>query len=157
MLEVGSWEGASTLWFIRNVLNGNDSRITCVDTWHGGGGMPNIEDDSVYDTFKKNLGLFDYRVDIIRMRSEDALPRLLPVSFDVIYIDGSHYASDVLSDSVLAWRLLKKEGLMIWDDYLYEVDDLLLMPRMAINSFLCCYERQHKMMGLGYQVCVKKV
>ena len=37
--------------------------------------------------------------------------------FDLIYIDGSHSAKDVLLDSLLAWRLLRPGGAMVWDDY----------------------------------------
>ena len=37
--------------------------------------------------------------------------------FDLVYIDGSHSAKDVLLDSLLAWRLLRPGGAMIWDDY----------------------------------------
>ena len=33
----------------------------------------------------------------------------------VIYIDGSHQPQDVLTDAVMAWKLLKKEGIMILD------------------------------------------
>src|SRR5689334_22074915 len=36
---------------------------------------------------------------------------------DVIYVDGSHARNDVIVDSILAWRLLRPDGLMIWDDY----------------------------------------
>ena len=36
--------------------------------------------------------------------------------YDIIYIDGSHEARDVLEDAVLAYRLLKIGGLLIFDD-----------------------------------------
>ena len=38
-------------------------------------------------------------------------------NFDLIYIDASHYAPDVLSDAVLAFKLLKPGGILIFDDY----------------------------------------
>ena len=37
--------------------------------------------------------------------------------YDYIYIDGSHMPKWVLIDAVLSWDLLKKGGLMIFDDY----------------------------------------
>ena len=44
--------------------------------------------------------------------------RRLPLeSFDIIYIDGSHAVNDVLEDAVLSFRLLKPEGILIFDDY----------------------------------------
>lgn len=33
----------------------------------------------------------------------------------VVYIDGSHDASDVLTDAVMAWKLLAQGGIMILD------------------------------------------
>lgn len=33
----------------------------------------------------------------------------------VIYIDGSHHPQDVLTDAVMAWKLLKTEGILILD------------------------------------------
>lgn len=37
------------------------------------------------------------------------------VCLQVVYIDGSHWAKDVLTDAVMAWRLLKEGGVMILD------------------------------------------
>jgi len=39
--------------------------------------------------------------------------------FDFMYIDGSHKCIDVYNDCVLAWRILRKGGLMVLDDYHY--------------------------------------
>ena len=33
----------------------------------------------------------------------------------VIYVDGSHVPQDVLTDAVMAWKLLKQGGIMILD------------------------------------------
>ena len=33
--------------------------------------------------------------------------------FDIIFIDASHEANDVILDAVLSWRLLKVEGILI--------------------------------------------
>ena len=39
-------------------------------------------------------------------------------SFDFIYIDPSHQAPDILTDAVLAFKLLRLSGVMVFDDYL---------------------------------------
>ena len=41
--------------------------------------------------------------------------------FDFIYIDGSHIAKDVLTDACMAWPLLMPKGLMVFDDYMWEI------------------------------------
>ena len=33
ILEIGSFEGKSTIWFLDNILNNENSTITCVDPW----------------------------------------------------------------------------------------------------------------------------
>ena len=33
ILEIGSFEGKSTVWFLENILQNKNSTITCVDPW----------------------------------------------------------------------------------------------------------------------------
>jgi predicted O-methyltransferase YrrM len=65
--------------------------------------------------------------------------------FDMVYIDGSHETPDVLADAVLAYQLLRIGGLMIFDDYVWGAGastEPLLTPKLAIDSFLNCYQRK---------------
>ena len=90
-------------------------------------------------------------------RSEDILPGLVPSSMDIVYVDGSHRACDVLMDGVLAWRLLKPGGVMIFDDYLWEPDFLpSRRPQMAIDLFLEMFVDQYTLLGKHYQVAIRK-
>ena len=60
------------------------------------------------------------KVRAIRGDSASALASLLPTassSFDFIYVDGSHRASEVFLDVSLSFRLLKRGGIMLLDDY----------------------------------------
>lgn len=82
-----------------------------------------------------------------------------PPLFDFIYIDGSHKACDVLSDSVLAWPLLRPEGVLIWDDYEWTPlmsKGPLHEPKLAIDAFLSCYADQYRVISKGYQVAIEK-
>ncbi len=61
-------------------------------------------------------------------------------SFDSIYIDGSHEATDVIADAILAFELLRKGGIIAFDDYLWggpvpQQRDLLSTPKIAIDTF----------------------
>lgn len=170
-LEVGSYEGQSAIWFCRNILTAFDSRLLCVDTWHGGEDMPVVEDDSLLDRFRKNTAQWSSQIDIMQERSDVALPMLHADTFDFAYIDGSHTASSVLSDSVLVWRLVKPGGIVIWDDYLWELPlesyptpltpqqkekAELLRPKMAIDAFLACYQGKYELIAKEWQTCVRK-
>lgn len=52
------------------------------------------------------------------MRSDEGLIQLSQekLRFDLIYVDASHVAIDVLQDAVVCWRLLEVEGILIFDD-----------------------------------------
>jgi hypothetical protein len=93
-LEVGSFEGRSALWFLENVLTDPTSTLTCVDIWVG----------PYEKTFDENIKAYGRprKVIKIKSRSDEALRKLVPKSFDFIYIDGSHEAKDVLVDAVMA-------------------------------------------------------
>ena len=71
--------------------------------------------------------------------------------FDLIYIDGSHTAPDVLTDAVLAFQLLRVGGVMIFDDYLWSMEaplyvDPLNMPKPAIDAFTMIFMRKVRVM-----------
>ena len=60
--------------------------------------------------------------------------------FDFIYVDGSHQAPDVLFDAVMSFKLLRKNGVIAFDDYLWFENlphgkDLNRCPKPAIDAF----------------------
>jgi predicted O-methyltransferase YrrM len=53
---------------------------------------------------------------IIRGKSNEALHFLKPNTFDLVYIDGSHYYEEVFSDIKNAINLVKNGGIICGDD-----------------------------------------
>lgn len=53
-LEIGSFEGRSTVWIIENMMNPGDW-IDCVDTWEGGEEHSNSEMDGAEERFLHNI------------------------------------------------------------------------------------------------------
>lgn len=122
-LEIGAWEGRSTLWMLENILTGEGSTIVALDAW---------EDREAYEArFDGNITVSDYdeRVRKIKGYSQEQLPLLPPESFDLIYIDGCHETTCVYLDTVYSWRLLRPGGYMVWDDY-------GLSPKFVLPQFL---------------------
>lgn len=120
-LEIGSFEGRSTVWLLENILTHPTARIDCVDTFEGSAEHVLMDLDLVglLKRFLSNTEPYREKVSVFRGASQhvlrDGWRELGP--YDVIYIDGSHKTADVLEDAVLSFRLLKVGGLMIFDDY----------------------------------------
>ena len=61
----------------------------------------------------------------MKARSLDVLASLLADgrsagTFDVAYVDGSHAARDVIGDGVMCWELLRRGGVVVFDDYRWD-------------------------------------
>jgi predicted O-methyltransferase YrrM len=162
ILEIGSWEGRSALFFLNYLPL---SRIVCIDPFAG-----NVEHhlDPYFAKlalkseaqFDSNLDGFSDRVEKIAAGSTTALPELGIVGrrFDLAYIDGSHMAVDVYRDAVLTWSLIERGGLVIFDDYEWELMDTELeRPRCGINAFLAAIAGQYREVNRAYQITIAKL
>ncbi len=149
-LEVGVFEGQSFLWMFENVLTHPGSRATAVDVFFFEG---------LEDRFRENLeraGVAD-RVTVIKAFSNEALRPLEPNSFDVIYIDGSHTAANVLRDGVLAWDLLKVGGILIFDDYgLRPRFPSEIRPGPMIDAIVTAFGKEADLLSRGWQLVLRK-
>ena len=96
----------------------------------------------------------------MKKSSAVALPLLLSkgITFDIIFIDASHVAKDVLFDGVLCMNMLKENGVLIFDDYLWtKLKPAIFTPKPAIDSIMKIYEPEIEVLYSGYQVILKKV
>jgi cephalosporin hydroxylase len=171
-LEVGVWEGRATCFVIDRCAGAGPMEVHCVDTWAGGvehdpAGMADVE-----RRFDANVaraaGRAAHPVQVHKHKapSAEALVRLLAEGraerFDLIYLDGSHQAPDVLTDAVLAFRLLKVGGVLIFDDYLWSMEepgrqDFYNMPKPAIDAFLNIFQRKVDVLSTPlYQIYTRK-
>ena len=157
VLEIGSFEGASACYLINQCEA--DLELHCIDTWEGGAEHKRVGLDmtAVEHRFRQNTSLAASRsAHLIKIfphkgRSDDELAALITAGFrehfDMIYIDGSHFAHDVLSDAVLSFPLLKVGGHVFFDDYLWLGIggglDPLNGPKPGVDAFLNIFH--HKM------------
>lgn len=145
VLEIGSFEGRSAIWFIENLLTGKDSKIICVDTFEGSleHEEMGIVNDSLRKKFDENMREYRGKYRVLMGKSQDILrTREFDNKIDIVYIDGSHRAPHVLIDACLTFLMLKRGGVMIFDDYTwnynrYPVEDT---PRVAIDAILTCFK-----------------
>jgi glycosyltransferase involved in cell wall biosynthesis/predicted O-methyltransferase YrrM len=158
-LEIGSFEGRSACWFLQNILTHPTSTLCCVDTFEGSAEHAGLDLSKLYDRFQENIRPFASRVRVFREPSIKALSRLQqePVRFDVIYVDGSHMAVDVLTDAALSFSLLKVNGLLIFDDYGFPLGKTEWeKPKVAIDAFLKVFGQKCELVHQGYQLVVRK-
>ena len=162
-LEIGVLEGRATCWLLTNILTHSTSRIVCMDTFEGSMehqvGKPRSVDrlDSLQERFLRNISPFKSKVKVQMGRSQELLRKHRLYSFDFVYVDGSHRSCDVLEDAILAFRLLKAGGILIFDDYDWDLYvGTLNNPRAGIDSFLEIFADQYSVISKGYQVALRK-
>jgi predicted O-methyltransferase YrrM len=162
-LEIGSYEGRSTVWLLENIMTHETARIDCVDTFAGSveHHISQVDMAGVEKRFDHNITVSGAasKVTKIKAPSREALRQLSFDTYDLVYVDGSHRASDVLEDAVLAFPLLKSGGMLIFDDYDWERSDLpepLDWPRPGIDAFLAVYAREYDLVHKAHQVFLKK-
>jgi predicted O-methyltransferase YrrM len=166
-LEIGSFEGRSTVWIVENMME-DGGEIYCIDTWEGGEEHSKEDMSPAEDNFRHNRRLLmdkyaDRHITIDKGTSLECLAGWLIPSvvskelFDFVYIDGSHKAPDVLTDACMAWPLLKVEGLMVFDDYMWgNPRDALHRPKIAIDAFTNIFGETAEVVHMGYQLIVRK-
>jgi len=152
VLEVGSFEGRSALWFLENILTHPTSSMTCVDIWSG-------DFEKIFDA---NIRTYGHPQKVVKIKgsSEEVLRGLQIGRFDFIYIDGSHIAKNVLVDAILGWGLLKPGDIIIFDDYNWGGFKSWVVPhstpKRAVNAFLDVFGPYVEVMHQDYQLALRK-
>jgi hypothetical protein len=156
-LQIGAYTGDASVWILDNILTDPSSTLTDIDTWEGSDEQEHkaisFSDVQVYYTQRteKYNNLLS-----IRSKSEYALPNLKE-TYDFIYIDGDHTAKGVRDDAESAWGILKPNGILAFDDYMWGQDlPLHLTPKPAIDSFLDKYTGSYELLTKEYQVWLVK-
>lgn len=152
ILEIGCYEGRSTLWFLEKM----SANVTVVDTFQGDDQQKHMGvDQNFKGRFLSNVEPYRSRVTVIEGKSQDILPTLKD-KFDLIYIDGSHLEEDVYADGVNSYRLLNEGGYLVFDDYQMFYDDgaKQYRPKNAIDRFMA--EFKMEVIHAGWQMILRK-
>ena len=155
-LEVGCYEGLSSFYVLSEYKSVN---AFFLDIWD----MPNPNSITLSHNFKliekafdQNLSGFDFK----KMKNDSVISmrKLLKenVHFDFIYIDGSHNGEDILSDAIEAFKILKVNGLMFFDDFLQHDHNRILQSYVGIDKFLSLYSDYLKIEYFQNNLVVRK-
>ena len=154
ILEIGSYEGLSTVFFLSILKN---SKIYCVDPFIDFEENKNKDFNKVFNNFEHNTKKFQSRIRLSKSTSDDFFRKGVNEKFDLIYIDGNHHADNVYKDSTNSFNLLNKGGLMIFDDFLWDYyEDINFNPIGGIKRFLSENFYKLKIISIGYQIAIQK-
>lgn len=154
ILEIGSFEGNSSMFFARNLRN---TKIFCVDSWIGTEEYKDLSFKSLEKNFDENIKEYS---NIYKFKcTSDEFFKNNKISFDLIYIDGYHKAEQVIKDFKNSWQFLNKEGIVIFDDYIWKFfDNMKDNPCFAINLCLNELRNQYKVLKVtNSQLFIKKI
>lgn len=158
-LEIGTFYGANLLSVANTYGLHNDSKLYCVDPWEDYNDYSEYKNQqsSIYNTFISNVENSGVKGKIVINRgfSNVEIPKFQDDFFDIIYIDGNHEPEYVMEDAVLCFRKLRKNGIMIFDDYGWGGPDL---TQRGIDGFIRGYHKRIQVLGeRNTQVFIRKL
>lgn len=173
ILEIGSYEGRASCFMIEKCAAERPLELHCIDSWQGGVEHDRAAMSDVERRFDRNIelarGKATQPVEFLKHKSLshpamiDLLAKGRQEYFDLVYVDGSHQAPDVLLDALLGFKLAKVGGLLVFDDYLWSMEgkgqqDFYNMPKPAIDAFVNIFQRKVIVLGAPlYQLYVQKI
>lgn len=166
-LELGCWKGESALWFMEHVTTHETSSLITIDTFEGSAEhkLAGIDCTRNEAEARARLAPFGQRAQICTGPTAfwlKELPRPTrrgahAEQVDFVYVDADHSAQSVLRDAVMSFELLKVGGVLIFDDYRWEImEQEIDRPKMAIDAFIAAYGRSCEVIGKGWQVAVRR-
>ena len=144
-LQLGAFTGDASVWLLENILTGQGSRLTDVDTWQGSDEVDHksMDFDDVFVTYCKKVDRFD-NVSHFKTKTMDFFfdrKNFMEDGFDFIYVDADHTTVGVLLDAELSWPLLKSGGIMAFDDLTWGAD---LPPSQSPKAGILLFAERHK-------------
>jgi predicted O-methyltransferase YrrM len=170
ILELGCFKGEMSKWFSDNLLNHTESKLYCVDTWEGSveyktnfNNVKKTFKNNIETTFKKNIKNSKHptKIKTYKATTTDFFVKFLATNkkpiFDLIYIDASHDARNVIMDAILSFKVLKVGGYIVFDDYEWDkMPENYERPKIAIIAFNHMFRDNIKITHKGYKMIVQK-
>ena len=157
ILEIGCFEGLSSVFFADNFLSNENSTLTCVDPFltisnnDHGMFLQNGEENN----FEYNTTICKNSEKIIKHKiTSDNFFAQNNKTYNFIYIDGCHEIDYIKRDMENSFSILETNGIMWMDDYL---GGDRIQIKNAMNEFLEQYNGQYELIYKGYQLALKKL
>lgn len=148
MLEIGSFEGQSTCFFLDKFCTNPASTLVAVDPFQD----KNKVVSQIYRTFLQNVSKSSRLLQLKCIREfSDKFFAANKRRFDFIYVDGSHEPMDVVNDVSCAIACAKKGGIVWIDDYILNPSITFAVDKAigrAVDSHSIEIIHQGKQLGL---------
>ena len=157
ILEIGCFEGLSSVFFADNLLDNSGATLTCVDPF-----MSIENNDHARFLQNKEEDAFDYNISVCKNSNKITVYKITSDSFfetnnkkfNFIYIDGCHETDFIKRDMENAFQVLEPNGIMWMDDY-SGGDGIQIKNTM--NEFLEKYKGRYIIIHIGYQLAIRKI
>ena len=156
ILEIGCFEGLSSVFFADNFLDNLNSSLTCVDPFL----TINNNDHKQFLQNNEEMN-FDFNISICKKSDRITINKITSdiffennnQTYNFIYIDGCHEPDFIKRDMENSFNILEKNGIMWMDDY-GGGDGIQIKNTM--DTFLQKYNGQYELIFKGYQLAIKK-
>ena len=160
-LQLGAFTGDASVWMATNILSDiHKHRLFDVDTWRGSDepDHKNMDFNDVYETYiakvKPTHLVTAYRMTTVEFLTSD---KCRFGNYDFIYIDADHTTVGVLLDAELSWPVLKRGGIMAFDDYEWGSNlPMHLRAKPGIDLFMLRHEGEYELLTKNQQVWIRK-
>lgn len=153
ILEIGSYEGLSSVFFADNLLDDPESSLVCVDPFllFDNNDHKELLQNSQEENFDYNIKTCNNsdKITVFKITS-DAYFTINTKTFNLIYVDGCHEPDYITRDLENAFAILENDGVMWIDDY--DGDQ----TRETIDLFLTKYSHYYDVIHRGYQLAIQK-
>jgi hypothetical protein len=155
VLEIGSYEGLSSVFFADNFLEREGSSLTCVDPFLR---IPNNDhadylQNNQERSFDINITRCDNsnKIKVFKITSDEFFANNKK-KFNLIYIDGCHEPEFISRDMENAFKCLDENGIMWMNDY----GKTIIAVKRAMNKFLIKHKGEYETIHQGYQLAIQK-
>ena len=160
ILDIGIYKGIIMEEFAKIFLKSNkNAKYYGIDMWKPSEENPEINFNIIEKEANKRRSEsnFQSQITFIKKEYNKALSNfsLESNSFDIIYLN-TNYLTDNLYIIIMAFNLLKFNGIMIIDDYLFNKSNTVT-NKIIIDTLLDANKDHINILYIGYQVIIEKV
>jgi predicted O-methyltransferase YrrM len=155
ILEIGCFEGLSTVFLANNLLKHNDSTMIAIDPL-----IPykDLMTETHKNNFFYNLEKCTYRnkITFYEITSDEYFEKFInnDTKFNFIYIDGNHDIDFIYRDMENSFKFLEKRGIMWMDDYRGGNNDDI---KNTMDRFINQHKSECRIVHKGYQLALMKL